>query len=790
MNVQLQLTRAAEIATSEIKHTESLAQSIKEAFDLPLKPAQIEIYTNAENAFQDAQTAFEFGVKLNINDKSQTLSKYTSRFDKALFLLNLAHLEPEQKSATELAKYGALALVPAKMSKATLFEKITAELCEEKAQALISELDSYITERQESIKQFHMIDENDKGVELIEAEYSELGDLSEKPGIYLFTGPTGSGKSSGSMLPTFEKACDSWKMPLFINGSRALAQSMLPAFDERFYKYAHTEFRVSGVLGVVYKVMLDEVYKEHRKASEVLLIDEIEDVLDLCTATIAGDGSLADLKLLNDRLDAQIKKSKVVIASDAYMSMNTFNRIKKLAKASNKKIYICRPKTKAKQAKVTVMTKRQNLARTQTKLDQLQNVFAFCDASHNADKSKSTFNETFKDLTAKSSVQIDGAFMHTDKASELSEPNEFAGRHQLIFANTAAKNGLSITREDFKTASLLASGTAAPNDILQASHRARNAQDIMLSFSNKAYKVSTNAQAILAEMIRKDQGEKFSLEAFNEMMKDKTLKAIAERIAFKNTARQNYAFTVITMFEQQGYEVQYLNANDEEEARGAKLEKIGFQAEKESRENGIINAEHISEDTAESYRNSGEMNSMQKKYELASHDLRKFYNADAVSQELLDFDRNGKGRKVIRNHLMSQGTVFGTSLDAKFKAQVVNKFFDLVKTNSDFQFSSKHGDAVAKWVENGELQVGKHKAKVKDYFFKVFQTAKLTKNTAVMIKNILVKEFGMIVDNGAKENYENEKGVRTTRATKVAAMDETVQYWLNRVQLVNLPTAA
>lgn len=788
MNVLLQLTRVAEIANSEIRHSESLAQSIKEAFDLPLKPAQIEIHTNAKNAFQDAQTAFEFGVKLNINNTSQTLSKYTTRFDKALFLLNIANFKSEQTTAIELAKYGALALVPAKMSKSTLFEKVRAALSEEKAQALISELDSYITEKQESIKQFHMIDENDKNVELIEAEYSELGDLSEKPGIYLFTGPTGSGKSSGSMLPTFESACLNRQMPLFINGSRALAQSMLPAFDERFYKYADTETSAKGVLGVVYKTMLDEAYAKHREQSEVLLIDEIEDVLDLCTATIAGNGSLADLKLLNERLDAQIKKSNIVIASDAYMSMNTFNRIKTLAKESGKKVYICRPKAKAKQSKVTVMTKAQNLAQTQTKLDQLQNVFAFCDASHNA--TKSTFNSTFKSLNAKTSVQLDGAFMHTDNATELSEPNKFAGRHQLIFANTAAKNGLSITREDFKTASLLAAGTAAPNDLLQASHRARNAQDIMLSFCNKSYKVSTNSEAILAEMVRKDQGEKFSLEAFNEMMNDETLKAIAERIAFKNTARQNYAFTAITMFEQQGYEVQYLNANDEVESRGLELEELGSQAEKESRESGIINAEHISEDTADSYRSGGEMNSMQKKYELASHDLRNFYNVDAISQELLDFDSAGFGRNVIRNHLMSQGEVFGTSLDAKFKAQVVNKFFTIVKTNHEFQFSSAHGDAVKSWVENGELQVGKHKAKVKDYFFKVFQTAKLTKNTAVMIKNILVKEFGMLVENGTKENYENKDGVRTTRATKVAVMDEKVQYWLNKVQLVNLPIAA
>ncbi|MDT3846435.1 MAG: ATP-binding protein [Vibrio anguillarum] len=788
MNVLLQLTRVAEITTQEIRHTESLAQSIKEAFDLPLKPAQIEIHTDAKNAFQDARTAFEFGVKLNINNTSQTLSKYTTRFDKALFLLNIANFKSEQTTATDLAKYGALALVPAKMSKTTLFEKVKAELSEEKAQALISELDSYITKMQEGIKQFHMIDESDKDVEIIEAEYTEFGDLSEKPGIYLFAGPTGSGKSSGSMLPTFESACLNRQMPLFINGSRALAQSMLPAFDERFYKYADTETGARGVLGVVYKTMLDEAFAAHREQSEVLLIDEIEDVLDLCTATIAGDGSLADLKLLNERLDAQIKKSKVVIASDAYMSMNTFNRIKKLAKESNKKIYICRPKAKATQAKVTVMTKAQNLAQTQTKLDQLQNVFAFCDASHNA--TKSTFNSTFRSLNARNAVQLDGAFMHTDKASELSEPNEFAGHHQLIFANTAAKNGLSITREDFKIASLLAFGTAAPNDLLQAPARPRNAMEIMLSFCNKAYKVSTNADAILAEMIRKDQGEKFSLEAFNEMMKDETLKAIAERIAFKNTARQNYAFTVITMFEQQGYKVQYLNANDEVESRGLELEELGSQAEKESRESGIINAEHISEDTAESYRSSGEMNSMQKKYELASYNLRNFYNVDAVSQDLLDFDSAGYGRNVIRNHLMSQGTVFGTSLDAKFRAQTVSKFFALVKTNSDFQFSSEHGYTVRDWVETGELQVGKHKAKVKDYFFKVFLTAKLTKNTAVMVKNILVKEFGMIVENGAKENYENKDGVRTTRATKVAIMDEQVQYWLNKVQLVNLPKAA
>lgn len=794
----LQLSRVAEIATSEssIQETKHLLNDISSAYERGLKASQIEIHTNKANAFEDAKLALQKKVKLFIDGENQKLSAKKNSFHTALYLYTLAMTSKQEKEAIKKIKFASLLLVPRRMRTEMLADEIRKVLAEEKAETMIKVCSSFIEHMKNKVRKFHSIDENDSDVTVIEHDYSDLGDICEsndRKELHLITGPTGSGKTVNTLLPTFEGACYDGKMPLFINGSRVLAAAMLNPDDPRYYRWAHIE-KTKGVLGVVYKMMLDESYKDHRKDSKVLIIDEVEDVLDLCTQTIAGDGSLEALKLLNERLDTQVHKTPLVVVSDAMMSQNTFDRLKRIAKASGKKIFIHRPKVQAKNTKVTVMTDKQCSSKINEALSRLQNVFVYNDGSQDGKESK--FNARYNSLKADNKAQVNAAFMHSIRAHELSNPASFADKHQVIFASPAAKCGLSIPNKSYKTSAIYGYGTSAPNDLLQAAHRARSTEEVFLALSIKGSShCSANADRVLIDMILKDQKEDLSKASFNEMMKDKTLKMIAERIAFKNEARKYYEFTTITMFEQNGYKIEYLNedrtSKNSHQKQGAKANESGAAIEKAERYAGIINAELIAEEVAMQRRADGDTNTQQRKFELENYDLRKFFNTEKVDTLLLDFDHSGRGRKQVRNHMMAKGHIYGTSLKDQFNALTVKTFFEMVSAGDDFKFTSEdQGAKIKAWVETGTLEIGEHTELVKDYFFRVFPNASFGNSTLTTLKDILDTEFGMTLkdckdqpfkldEKGEKIKNKSGKGYqRHCHRAAIATMHEVVEFFL------------
>ena len=788
MHASLFISSVAEITKLDdtIEFNTYLKQRIKEAFNEDVSPAAIEIATDSANAFRDAQLALEFKTKLSIDSYKQKLTELKTKFKQVLFLLNLAKFKLDKQFAIDQALFYSLSEYPRKMDKEQLFAIVRKFVIEKPtADALISQLTSHIAGKEGEVRQFHQITDT-SGVKVIEKNYSEVGDLSEmKNAICLITGPTGSGKTINIMKPTYESACKKGLKPIFINGSRALARSMLPKDDFRFYMHP-SAYTAPGLLGVVFKTMLDEIFERFRTDSKLLLADEIENVYDLGTSEIAGDGSLEARITLNERMDEQVRKSETVLVADAMLSMNTFNRLKKLAKESGKKIYIYKPKVDVKRPTVTIMSEKANIAKTQAKLVQGQRVLVACDKCHN--QTKSIFNARFEgfEVSGDSKVKIDAAFMQKNEAKELENPDKFADKYQLLFVNAAAKNGLSITHKEFRHTSLLTGGTDHPNDQLQYANRGRLTEEIYQSFNVANRKLPTNTDAVLTQMILQDKSDDFTVTEYNELMQNDTLRTIAERIAFKNKARKSYEFTTITMFKQNGYTVQYLDDNNylrSDEEAGQNMIKNGEEIEAAARQQGIISATKINKERANELRSNGQFNSQKDKDELESFDIRHFYNVVDVEQSTFDFDSAGKGRSIIRNHRMAAGEVFGELLSDKFKSELVQKVYSIIRTNEEFNFSSAHGDLLHNFINYCELHVNTHKLKVKDVFFLVFPDAIIKKNSSVTIKNLLTQDFGMEIKNGKNENYDKKNGARSQRITKYALIPDELAGWLKHLNV-------
>ncbi|NLS13826.1 hypothetical protein HGP28_13085 [Vibrio sp. SM6] len=249
------------------------------------------------------------------------------------------------------------------------------------------------------------------------------------------------------------------------------------------------------------------------------------------------------------------------------------------------------------------------------------------------------------------------------------------------------------------------------------------------------------------------------------------------------------------MFEQNGYKIEYLNESrtgkNSHQKQGAKANEAGAAIEKEERYAGIINAELIAEEVAIQRRADGDVNTQQRKFELENYELRKFYNTEKVDTLLLDFDHSGRGRKQVRNHMMSRGDVYGTSLKDQFNALTVKTFFEMVSTRDDFKFTSEdQGAEIKAWVETGILEIGEHQELVKDYFFRVFPNARFGNSTLTTLKDILDAEFGMTLKacndqpykrDDKKQKIKNKSGKgyqRHCHRAFIATMHEVVEFFL------------
>ncbi|MCF4174309.1 AAA family ATPase [Vibrio sp. McD22-P3] len=713
------------------------------------KKSKITIVTDSDNLYKDACVARAQQVKIQLGETRISLGD--SPLTKSLTILSFAKTQESVEKETKRAISDSLKFLVS--NSLDTLKSIIREHMKTGGEAFIETLETAIQAKKQAIISSTSISPDNDKVKFVEVDYkADLNHLIDRQGIHLFVGEPGTGKSE-IQAKLMAAAKDDKRYPISINASRSLTYSQLNKEDTRDYRYAYSDAEARAVLGVVLKLLSDDYYY-FRNKSETLFIDELEDVRDQIQSNLIS--KLAEKKELLKTLEEQIMRSHTVFGFDAFLSDHTVEWLYELAQQSGKTIYVYSQKSPFKKPVVRVMPPTVCIQKSRETLENGKKLAVFSDGKN---RENSVFNaeifaiagihrkyEQDEELEHFVDYQkIDAEFTQSSKAELLSKPTELARSVQAIFYNPAAKNGLSILDGDYSTVSVIAHGTISPNDLIQAPGRFRKNQTVNLCFSNVRNRQTQSETSILTSMINDEFSADLTREQLDLMLDDEYLQKIAARAKFKQDMRENYEFTVLTILEHLGYEIEFVTGTEEEQANGSAANKKGRTVEKETRQAQVLNAEMITRTEAERIRQQGEHATTDSKLKLFKYTLSDFYCTPEVDQELLDFDNHGTGRRIINKFKLATAETSSLTINQQFQQQMILKFFETVGLfEGEFKYSNADAKDFLNFLFETELTVGVQSRKALDVFHDTFERAKVsTAQPLSTITSVLKREFNI-----------------------------------------------
>jgi hypothetical protein len=738
------------------EHTQIETLDIRSSLSQALEENQAkDIIVNVTD-FDDACAAIDAQVKMILDGTIINVSDIKTYFKKQIFLFDLAEATKDVFTIEPTLKNAVLNITPSKMSEKEALELLNSMANTQAKKAVIQRISASLNERRYAISSNLNI--NNGSAKNVNASYKDgttLDFIKNNKGIHIINGQKGSGKTE-VMIDLFKGNMETGEYPIFVNSSRALSESMIDKdIESVFYKniiantddFSDERALRKGILGVVNTVFMNEDLKIQRMHAKTLIIDEIEEVLNHMSGGAIGRGKLEDQAAIFKRLETLINHTENVVLTDAMFSRNTLELISRMNK-DGKKIYIHSQKSEHAKPVINYMSEAMNMHNTQEAIA-TGKAGVFCDGSHSEVKSK--FNAVINSLKAqKKHSVIDADFMSDrSKASALKDKGTFSSDNDIIFYNSAAKCGLSIIDEAYKTTSLFACKTVSPNELIQASARLRNTEVVNLSFDHKGNRrlPLTPFSVMNAIMFKEMELLSITQENHKRLMNDEHVQNVVNRITYKNNLNNDYVNTTLILLDTLGYDVRYIADNEDKAKQGANTRRAGTRVEKEMRQANILTAKHIDSNEAEQIKQRGEHNSQENKNKLESFNIRTAYNVEAIDQELLKFDNAGRGRKVIANlQLLRAKDAKGLKGEAQIKKEMMNKLFEITGMNIDTfgKYSAHEADAFTDFVNNGLVKISKDKTISAKAAFKIaFEGCLIHKTSMKTVSGILKNMFNV-----------------------------------------------
>lgn len=770
------ISRQKRLAIGDVQYSKYISEHIDSLFDCGLKPSQICLCTDKCHAYSDLKIAYSKKVSFMIDGVKYPI--IYNAFDRAIFSYHIAETTEQQNESFERAKICVLNIYPLKISEQELEKRIRSlGSCSLKSQRLFNELMKGIREHEELVKNYHQYIAH-PGVIIDERALSEVDDLGAIGYINFLANPTGGSKTE-TMKKLFHHESVLNHASTWINGSRALTQSFSDKNDSRHYDIQFKQGDdTSSVYGVALKILLNKQYELQRKRTQSLFIDEIENVFDLLTSDLVAKGSLTGRKTALKNIKLLFKQAKFVVVADAFPTKHTIETLTDWAKASNKKLRIFTHNNVKTKPKIRVLEYGQHYEFIKEKLDNRERVFAFCDASHVAKPSTfdAEYNGLRKGRDKKTCLKIDADFSKSEDANLLNNPNVLVDRYQLIFANAAIANGLSITHSDFKHASLLLNGTNLPAEVCQAKHRIRNVATVSLSFNKKHYfnDVNTNNQSILALLVVKALAGDFTTELFNSAMQSSELNWIAERIAFKNESRKHYSFTLLTMLKQQGHEIKFDDSYSYKNSNGLKsLIKEGTDRFIFS----IVVADAICD--AEAVRMSKKRRLTEaEQAKLTSYRIKQDFGMQSVSYELAEKYVRYNWFKVINNYRQAFAPAEMDTPPKQLQSEILKKTLTMALENGGY-CSNSTTLRIMDFRSKGTVDMDGDQMKVKVHFDALMPLKNKNSYHISTIEYMLQRHFAIILDKTDTKRTRKPKDM----IWRKAKVDETLVNALEHLEL-------
>lgn len=703
----------------------------------------IRLVTTIELAFKH-QAVVYINPELKY-DFSNQYEKGKSNLKNSLKLLKLAY-EPVMLNVaiTIVAKY-LKHQIPFKMpleSALNMVEESINPLLDVKA-ALLQFTKCYELHRQQTQK-FIAPSDNEK-VKRIKLSYQhELLDfLMKNDGIFILTSGMGSGKSI-SIKDLFENLCLVLGInPTLLTPDIALSKQILSEDDKRHYlknKKSKSVSSLSGLVCCVNSATTNDKFFEYAKASEVLLVEEIEECLLALTQELIKSGSLSDRAKAMSRFFSLLHKGKIVIADALFSDLTA----KQIIEETGKNIYLIETTDKLKSPKKTIklMGRDQHIERVINQVGSENTEISFSDGAQKESNYFFKLHDVIKSKTNKLTKIINATFIKSkDGVKFLSNVAEFLIKYNYIQISPVLTSGLHFLIDSITRVNLFASQTIIPTQLIQSSGRFRFAELLQVSFSEIYREYPIDDESIIMEVVVKNSDDVNYYKEFKSLVDCPHAKRVAERIKHNNLMRLNYENNTLILFELLGGEIQREAQGNTAENYISKSSPQDLLALKTLTQAEYRNLQYQWDDLDKVERD-----------QCLKYEMLKFYNVlndPERQQQVLDFDTRTKSRQWLRNLELCRNLKENQTLasEQRIKQKVFLKVMEILGVDIITLEGSYDYDNIIEledYLLNGEVELHGKSFKLQDINAECFGFIdEIRTNKATIPSGILKKHFGL-----------------------------------------------
>jgi hypothetical protein len=724
--------------------TTSLKYQLKKNNDKTIYIASaIQLVTTVELAFK-YQAIVYINPKLKY-DFSNQYNKSKGNLINSLKLLTLAQ-EPVMLTVgiAIVAKY-LKHQVPFKMplkSALNLVKQSINPLLD--AEAALLQFTACYEQYRKQTKKFIAPADNEK-IKKIKLSYQHdlLDFLKSTDGIFFLTSGMGSGKSV-CIKALYENLCSSTNIrPTILTPDIALSKQILNEYDKRHYlnnKKNKSVAELTGLVCCVNSATTNDKFFEYAQASEVLLVEEIEECLLALSQDLIKSGSLPDRAKAMSRFFSLFHKNKIICA-DALFSDLTARQI---IEETGKTIYLIETTDKIKLPKKTIklMSRDAHIECVINQVDGKNTEIGFSDGAQKESNYFFKLHDVIKSKTNKLTKIINATFIKSKNGGEfLKNVAEFLVQYNYIQISPVLTSGLHFLIDTITRVNLFASQTILPTQLLQSSGRFRFAELLQISFSDIYKKYPKDDKSIVMDVVVKNSKGVNFYQEYEYLIDCPHAKRVVERIKNNNLMRINYENNTLILFELLGGEIQ----------REEQVNTTEIYISKTSPQE-LLALKTLTQVEYQNFQYQWEELDKVEREQCLKYETLKFYNVlnkEKYHLQVLDFDTRTKSRQWLRNLKLCREPQKCETLTSedRVKQKVFLKAFELL--NIDIMTLEGKYDlddmlALEEYLLEGEIELHGQFFKLQDINFEVFGfiTAK-SKYKVTVATGILEKHFGL-----------------------------------------------